>query len=114
MAVRTWEEKEGEGECKNQISHWCHHRDKGGPHKGQRCQMLQSHNINLELGGIHSSEDQLSVVVKFQEWWRRGNQVSKRVMQMLLLMRMKVMHSPVLHASNGGRRQRWPERRQRV
>ena len=30
MVVRSWEEKEGEGECKNQIHHCCHHRDKGG------------------------------------------------------------------------------------
>ncbi len=27
--VRSWEEKEGEGECKNQIRHHCHHWDKG-------------------------------------------------------------------------------------
>ena len=29
MAVRSWEEKEGEGEC-NQIRRPCHHWDKGG------------------------------------------------------------------------------------
>ncbi len=29
-AVRSWEEKEGEGECKKQICHCCHHQDKGG------------------------------------------------------------------------------------
>ncbi len=28
--VRLWEEKEGEGECKNQIRRCCHHWDKGG------------------------------------------------------------------------------------
>ncbi len=28
-AVRLWEEKEGEGECKNQICYCRHHRDKG-------------------------------------------------------------------------------------
>ncbi len=28
-AVRLWEEKGGEGECKNQIRHLCHHWDKG-------------------------------------------------------------------------------------
>jgi hypothetical protein len=27
--VRSWEEKEGEGECKNQIRRHCHHWDKG-------------------------------------------------------------------------------------
>ncbi len=27
--VRSWEEKEGEGECKNQICHCCHHWDEG-------------------------------------------------------------------------------------
>jgi hypothetical protein len=27
-AVRSWEEKEGEGECKNQIRCHCHHWDK--------------------------------------------------------------------------------------
>ncbi len=27
--VRSWEEKEGEGECKNQICHHCNHWDKG-------------------------------------------------------------------------------------
>ncbi len=30
MVVRLWEEKEGEGKCKNQIRHCCHHRDEGG------------------------------------------------------------------------------------
>ncbi len=25
MGVRSWEEKEGEGGCKNQIRHHCHH-----------------------------------------------------------------------------------------
>ncbi len=30
LAVRSWEEKEGEGECKNQIRRCCHHWDKGG------------------------------------------------------------------------------------
>ncbi len=29
-AVRLWEEQEGEGECKHQICHCCHHWDKGG------------------------------------------------------------------------------------
>ena len=29
-AVRLWEEKEGEGGCKNQIRCPCHHRDEGG------------------------------------------------------------------------------------
>jgi hypothetical protein len=29
-AARSWEEKEGEGGCKNQIHHCCHHRYKGG------------------------------------------------------------------------------------
>jgi hypothetical protein len=29
-AVRLWEEKEGKGECKNQIHCHCHHRGKGG------------------------------------------------------------------------------------
>jgi hypothetical protein len=29
-AVRSWEEKEGEGGCKNQIHHHCHHWDEGG------------------------------------------------------------------------------------
>ncbi len=29
-AVRFLEEKEGEGECKNQICRCCHHQDKGG------------------------------------------------------------------------------------
>jgi hypothetical protein len=29
-AVRSGEEKEGEGGCKNQIHHHCHHWDKGG------------------------------------------------------------------------------------
>ncbi len=28
--MRSWEEKEGEGGCKNQISHHRHHWDKGG------------------------------------------------------------------------------------
>ncbi len=28
--MRFLEEKEGEGECKNQIRHHCHHWDKGG------------------------------------------------------------------------------------
>jgi hypothetical protein len=28
-AVTSWEEKEGEGECKNQIRRPCHHWDKG-------------------------------------------------------------------------------------
>ncbi len=30
MTVRLWEEKEGEGECKNQICCCCHHWDEGG------------------------------------------------------------------------------------
>ncbi len=30
MAVRSWEEKEGEGGCKNQIRRRCHHQDNGG------------------------------------------------------------------------------------
>ncbi len=30
MVVRSWEEKEGEGECKNQIRRRRHHRDEGG------------------------------------------------------------------------------------
>jgi hypothetical protein len=29
-AVRLWEKKEGEGECKIQIRCCCHHQDKGG------------------------------------------------------------------------------------
>ncbi len=29
-AVRFLEEKEGEGKCKTQICHCCHHRDEGG------------------------------------------------------------------------------------
>ncbi len=28
--VRLWEEKEGEGKCKNQIHHCPHHQGKGG------------------------------------------------------------------------------------
>ncbi len=28
--MRVLEEKEGEGECKNQIRHCCHHWDEGG------------------------------------------------------------------------------------
>ncbi len=30
MAVRFWEEKEGEWECKNQIRSCCHHQNEGG------------------------------------------------------------------------------------
>ncbi len=30
MAVRSWEEKEGEGGCTNQIHHHCYHWDEGG------------------------------------------------------------------------------------
>jgi hypothetical protein len=30
MVVRLWEEKEGEGECKNQICRCYHHQNKGG------------------------------------------------------------------------------------
>ncbi len=29
-AVRSWEEKEGERDCKNHICHCCHHWEEGG------------------------------------------------------------------------------------
>ncbi len=43
MVVRSWEESEGEGKCKNQIHCCCHHQDKGGLHEG--------HGINNRCGG---------------------------------------------------------------
>ncbi len=49
MAVRSWEEKEGEGECKDQIRHCHHHWNEGGLHEGHGHQML--HCINGRRGG---------------------------------------------------------------
>ncbi len=74
MAVRSWEEKEGEGEYKNQISRQRHHWDKGGPHEGHGCQMLQSNNINSVLGSIQSSED--VGIVQYDHSMVSGGQIS--------------------------------------
>ncbi len=48
-AVRLWEEKEEEGECKNHTRHCCHYWDEGGPHKGHERQML--HHIDMRWEG---------------------------------------------------------------
>ncbi len=49
MLVRSWEEKEGKKECKNQICRRRHHRDKGGPYKGHGLKVL--HCIDGHWGG---------------------------------------------------------------
>ncbi len=76
-AVRFLEEKEGEGECKNQICHCCHHWDKGG-----------METLQLQCrGGMMLT--QILPHARTWSWWTYDRQLEREVAQRR--MRWKMM-----------------------